>query len=54
MGEVDYLVLVRTRPGTQLAVSREFRRRIKACFEKNGVQPAGPAAVYVLNQPPDK
>ncbi len=54
MGEVDYLVLVRTRPGSQYVVSREFRRRIKLCFEKNAVQPAGPAAVYVLNQPPVK
>jgi len=53
-GEVDYLVLVRTRPGSQFAVTRELRRLIKACFEKNGVQPAGASAVYVLNQPAGK
>lgn len=53
-GEVDYLVLVRTRPGSQYAVIRELRLRIKACFEKNGIQPAGPATVYLSNQPPGK
>lgn len=51
-GEVDYLMLIKTRPGGQYAVTRELRRRIKACFEKNHVQPAAPS--YVLNQPPAK
>jgi small-conductance mechanosensitive channel len=51
-GEVDYLVLVKTRPGQQYAVSREVRRRIKECFEKNNVQPGNPARVYVMEQPP--
>jgi small conductance mechanosensitive channel len=50
--EVEYLVLVKTRPGAQYAVTRELRRRIKACFEQNRVQPAGPAPIYVLNQAP--
>ena len=49
-GEVDYLMLVRTRPGTQYAVSRELRRRIKECFEKHNVQAGNPARVYVLDK----
>ena len=48
-GEVDYLMLMKTKPGSQYPVSRELRRRIKACFEKNGVEPAGPGRLYVVN-----
>jgi small conductance mechanosensitive channel len=51
--EVDYLMLIKTKPGAQYAVLRELRRRIKECFEKNHVQPAGPVPIYVLNQPSD-
>jgi len=51
-GEVDYLVLIKTRPGQQYAVSRELRRRIKECFQKNNVQPGNPARVYVMDGPP--
>jgi moderate conductance mechanosensitive channel len=51
-GEVDYLILAKTRPGEQYAVSRELRRRIKECFEKNKIQPASPARVYVTDQLP--
>ena len=47
--EVDYLMLVKTRPGQQDAVRRELRRRIKACFEKNNVQPGNPNRVYVMD-----
>jgi small-conductance mechanosensitive channel len=50
-GEVDYLLLAKTRPGEQYAVSRELRRRIKECFEKNKIQPGTPARVYVVDQP---
>ena len=50
-GEVDYLILIKTKPGAQYAMLRELRRRIKECFEKNHVQPAGPVPIYVLNQP---
>ena len=50
-GEVDYLLLVRTKPGSQFAVSRELRRRIKACFEKNKIEPGNPNRVYVLDSP---
>jgi len=51
-GEVDYLILAKTRPGEQYAVSRELRRRIKECFEKNKIQPASPARVYVMDHLP--
>ena len=51
-GEVDYLMLVRTRPGRQYAVTREMRRRIKECFQKNNIQAGNPARVYVLDGPP--
>ena len=48
-GEAEYLMLIRTRPNKQYAVSRELRRRIKACFEKNSVQAAGPGRLYVVD-----
>ncbi len=50
--EVDYLILVKTRPGAQDAVRRELRRRIKACFEKNQIQPGNPNRVYVMDTKP--
>ena len=46
--EVDYLVLVKTRPGQQWAVSRELRRRIKACFQQQNIQPGGQNRFYVI------
>lgn len=52
--EVDYLMLVKTTPGQQYAVSRELRRRIKECFQRNNVQPGGPSQVYILDKPPTK
>jgi small conductance mechanosensitive channel len=48
-GEAEYLVLVKTRPTKQYPVSREFRRRIKDCFEKNNVKPGPPGRVYVTD-----
>jgi moderate conductance mechanosensitive channel len=50
-GEVDYLLLVKTKPGAQFAVSRELRRRIKTCFEKNKIEPGNPNRVYVVDAP---
>lgn len=47
--EVDYLMLVKTRPGKQLQVTRELRRRIKDCFQQNNVQPGGPGKMYVVD-----
>lgn len=49
-GEAEYLMLVKTRPLKQFAVSRELRKRIKESFEKNGVKTALPGRVYVLDQ----
>ena len=49
-GEVEYLIQVKTRPNQQYRVSRELRRRIKECFQKNNVQTAGPGRVYVMDQ----
>jgi small conductance mechanosensitive channel len=46
-GEVDYLMLVKTKPGAQYAVVRELRRRIKESFEQNQVQ-----SVLPVNPPP--
>jgi moderate conductance mechanosensitive channel len=46
--EVDYLMLVKTKPGEQYAVSREVRRRIKECFEKNRIQPGGQQRFYIV------
>ncbi len=47
--EVDYLMLVKTRPGQQYAVSRELRRKIKECFERNNIQPGGQNRFFVLD-----
>jgi moderate conductance mechanosensitive channel len=50
-GEVEYLMLVKTRPNKQYGVSRELRQRIKQRFHENKIQPAGPGKVYVVDQP---
>jgi moderate conductance mechanosensitive channel len=50
-GEVDYLMVVKTKPGSQFAVGRELRRRIKTCFEKNKIEPGNPNRVYVSEAP---
>lgn len=47
--EVDYLMLVKTRPGRQYAVSRELRRRIKECFERNHIRPGGQNRYFVVD-----
>ncbi len=49
-GEAEYLMLVKTLPNKQYGVSRELRRRIKDCFQKNSIQTAGPGKVYVIDQ----
>jgi moderate conductance mechanosensitive channel len=48
---VDYLMLVKTKPGQQDAVRRELRRRIKARFEKNQIEPGNPNRIYVMDSP---
>ena len=47
--EVEYLMLVKTRPGSQDAVRRALRRSIKACLEKNKIEPGNPNRVFVLD-----
>jgi small-conductance mechanosensitive channel len=48
-GEAEYLVLVKTRPNKQYAVSRELRRRIKESFYDHKVQAGAPGRVYVAD-----
>ena len=48
-GEAEYLMLIKTRPNKQYRVSRELRRKIKECFEKNNIQSPGPGRVYVMD-----
>jgi len=47
--EIEYLMLIKTRPGAQDAVRRELRRRIKSRFEENKIEPGNPNRVYVLD-----
>jgi len=49
--EVDYLMLVKVRPGKQYAVARELRRRIKACLEKNKIKAGSPGQIYIGQMP---
>jgi moderate conductance mechanosensitive channel len=45
--EVDYLVLVKVRPGKQDAVARELRRRIKTGMEQNKIKAGIPGQVHI-------
>jgi small conductance mechanosensitive channel len=45
--EVDYLMLVKVRPGKQYGVARELRRQIKTCFEKNKIKAGAPTQVII-------
>ena len=47
--EVDYSVLAKVLPGEQQRVSRELRRRIKECFDKQKVQTPTPTRIYVTD-----
>jgi small-conductance mechanosensitive channel len=49
-GEVEYLMIVKTKPNRQYGVSRELRRRIKDRFHKENIQTVGPGKVYVVDQ----
>lgn len=51
-GQVDYLMLVKTRPGSQYAVSRELRKRIRNCFVKNNIKMASPQVFVTPGAPP--
>ena len=48
-GEAEYLMLIKTRPNKQWAVSREIRRRIKEKFLENKIQAGAPGRVYVTD-----
>ncbi|HKT23220.1 MAG TPA: mechanosensitive ion channel family protein [Terriglobales bacterium] len=50
--EVDYLIVVKARPGKQHAIRRELRRRIKTCFEQNKIKAGSPNRMYVMEAPP--
>jgi small conductance mechanosensitive channel len=52
--EVVYLMVVKTRPGQHFAVSRELRRVIKDCFEKNNIKIAAPPRIAVFDQETNK
>lgn len=52
--EVDYLMLVKVRPGRQYNVARELRRRIKVCFEKNNIKAGAPAQVFIGQMPSEE
>ena len=52
--EVDYLMLVKVRPGRQYVVARELRRRIKSAFEENNIKMGSQAQVYIGQLPPAK
>jgi small-conductance mechanosensitive channel len=47
--DVDYLMLVKTRPGSQDNVRRALRRRIKTGLEQNHIEPGNPNRVYVAD-----
>jgi siroheme synthase (precorrin-2 oxidase/ferrochelatase) len=48
---VDYVMLVKVRPGNQYRVARELRRRIKSCFEKNKIKAGAQTQVYIGQLP---
>lgn len=50
--EVDYLIVVKVRPGKQHSVRRDLRRRIKDSFEKNKIKAGAPNRMYVMEAPP--
>jgi small conductance mechanosensitive channel len=44
---VEYLMTVKTTPGSQYSIKRELQRRIKTVFEKNQIEPGDPSRVIV-------
>jgi len=49
--EIDYLMTVKVRPGKQFEVSRDLRRRIKQCFDKNRIKAGAPVQVVIGQMP---
>jgi moderate conductance mechanosensitive channel len=52
--EVEYLLTTKTRPGQQFAVSRELRRVVKNCLQKNEIQAGGQTRFFVDGVPTSK
>ena len=52
--DVDYLMLVKTRPGQQWSISRELRRRIKHSFQQQNIQPGGQNPFFVVSDNANK
>jgi small conductance mechanosensitive channel len=52
--EVEYLMTAKVRPGEQHRVSRELRKRIKECFQKNGIKTASQPKIFVADAPGGK
>ncbi|HWZ43253.1 MAG TPA: mechanosensitive ion channel family protein [Candidatus Saccharimonadales bacterium] len=52
--EVDYLMLVKVRPGRQQAVASELRLRIKNAMVQNGIKSGTGTQVYIGQMPPAK
>lgn len=48
-GEAEYLMLIKTRPNKQWAVSRELRKRIKDRFLAEKIPAGAPGRVYVAD-----
>lgn len=49
--EVEYLMTAKVTPGEQHRVSRELRKRIKECFQKNGIKTASQPKIFVAEKP---
>jgi small conductance mechanosensitive channel len=52
-GEAEYLMLVKTLPNKQWAVSRELRKRIKDSFLTHKIPAGAPGRLYVANPETD-
>ena len=50
-GEVDYLMLVKVRPGQQDTVARELRLRVKTAMEQHKIKAGIPAQVQITAPP---
>lgn len=50
--EVDYLVIVKALPNQQWGASREFRRRVKDTFERNGIRTPDPQRMFLQGAAP--
>jgi moderate conductance mechanosensitive channel len=49
--EVEYLMTAKVKPGEQHRVSRELRKRIKQCFQENGIKTASQPKIFLAEKP---